>query len=66
MQSTILAVDANSSNHRKEEAMNWLLYWKVVLAVAAIVVTVNAVMLVVKTTRSAYQEWKAPRELVGK
>jgi hypothetical protein len=46
--------------------MNWLLYWKVVLAAAAIVVTINAIALAVKTTRDAIHSWKAPREIAGK
>jgi len=46
--------------------MNWLLFWKVVLAVATIIVTVNAMMLVVKTTRDAFREWNTPRAIVGK
>jgi hypothetical protein len=46
--------------------MNWLLLWKVVLAAAAIVITINAIVLAVKTTRDAVHFWKAPREIAGK
>jgi len=46
--------------------MNWLLCWKVVLVLSMIVVAVNAGVMVVKTARGAYHEWKAPRGNIGK
>lgn len=46
--------------------MNWLLVWKLVLATATLIVTINFVTVAAKTARDAIQEWKAPRGELGK
>jgi hypothetical protein len=46
--------------------MNWFFIWKVVLAAAAIIVSVNALTLAAKTTRDAFQEWNTSRGILRK
>jgi hypothetical protein len=46
--------------------MNWLLCWKVVLAAVAIAISVNAIIVAVRTTRDAIHVWKAPRSTASK
>jgi hypothetical protein len=43
--------------------MNWLLFVKVVLAVAAIIMAANAIYGAAKATRGAIHTWTAPREV---
>jgi hypothetical protein len=41
--------------------VTWVLFWKVVVAAAALVMIVNAIVLAHGAARDAIREWTAPR-----